>query len=420
MADNWIIPEGILNLQPRIFNSKKHILGDICSKGHEYQDGKSLRYLKGGACVECLSSSGKSRHAARPLIKKETWIKWTRLNYPEIEEKYYLGFPCEKGHTWGETPYNLRYVKAACFECSKEQHKTPEHLQALAEWRKNHKEQISEYNSRYWQENQEILKPKKRQWEEENKEQRRIAYKQYREEHKDERAEYNRQWHEKNREERREYRKAYYEAHQEEIRQYSKDYAKEHRDERREYERQRYNSPDGRIKILAKNARSRSRNRERIRERTRKYYRSNRVVILAQSREYGREYRKRPEAKHLARIRKLRRRAREEQVHHYPYTQVELSERLDQFKSKCAYCGKTVGSDNEAVKHWDHFIPLSKGGADCIGNLVPSCSSCNQSKNNRDPQEWYAEQPFYSLKQWKLILKVLGKTQSSYNQLPLF
>jgi len=40
----------------------------------------------------------------------------------------------------------------------------------------------------------------------------------------------------------------------------------------------------------------------------------------------------------------------------------------------CAYC------EEAAWGHVDHVVPLSRGGADSIGNAVPACQSCNLRK----------------------------------------
>lgn len=54
----------------------------------------------------------------------------------------------------------------------------------------------------------------------------------------------------------------------------------------------------------------------------------------------------------------------------------DLVKRRD--NSTCFHC-RTVDEDG----HCDHLIPLSKGGTDCIFNLVWSCAKCNQSKQNK-------------------------------------
>lgn len=49
----------------------------------------------------------------------------------------------------------------------------------------------------------------------------------------------------------------------------------------------------------------------------------------------------------------------------------------------CAYCG--AGSP----LHWEHIIPLSRGGPDSIDNMVRACAQCNLTKGARDPYQWY-------------------------------
>lgn len=88
--------------------------------------------------------------------------------------------------------------------------------------------------------------------------------------------------------------------------------------------------------------------------------------------------------------------------------------RFEEFDGCCAYCGA-----REKLMA-DHFIPVSTGGADCLGNIVPACRLCNQRKSAHDAYEWYSQQPFFSKKRWQKILRVLGKTEATLNQLPLF
>lgn len=51
----------------------------------------------------------------------------------------------------------------------------------------------------------------------------------------------------------------------------------------------------------------------------------------------------------------------------------------------CAYC-KTALIAGQI--HVDHVVPVSRGGSHEIGNLVASCSGCNQRKGARTPEEW--------------------------------
>ncbi|MGA5131020.1 HNH endonuclease [Streptomyces blastmyceticus] len=49
----------------------------------------------------------------------------------------------------------------------------------------------------------------------------------------------------------------------------------------------------------------------------------------------------------------------------------------------CAYCGEKSQS-----LHQEHIIPISRGGDDSIGNLVPACPDCNLAKGDRTLMEW--------------------------------
>jgi 5-methylcytosine-specific restriction endonuclease McrA len=100
--------------------------------------------------------------------------------------------------------------------------------------------------------------------------------------------------------------------------------------------------------------------------------------------------------------------------HVAPINKKALKARIEFFESKCAYC------KSDEHNHWDHFIPVLKGGPDAEGNLIPCCKSCNSSKGAKDPKQWYQNQSFFSKSQWKKILQALGKTEKTYNQMPLF
>jgi Zn ribbon nucleic-acid-binding protein len=107
-----------------------------------------------------------------------------------------------------------------------------------------------------------------------------------------------------------------------------------------------------------------------------------------------------------------RRRAKKRMAHSLAYTDAELNERLKNLGGACVYCGNPH-------EQWDHFLPIARGGADVIGNLVPSCKFCNCSKSDRDPKAWYREHRSYSRKNWNRILRILGKQDESYSQIPL-
>lgn len=58
---------------------------------------------------------------------------------------------------------------------------------------------------------------------------------------------------------------------------------------------------------------------------------------------------------------------------------------------RCIYCLQkldTVNRRSPGGLHWDHVIPLSRGGRNSEGNLVPSCATCNMKKGVKYLVEW--------------------------------
>lgn len=53
--------------------------------------------------------------------------------------------------------------------------------------------------------------------------------------------------------------------------------------------------------------------------------------------------------------------------------------------TECFYC-----HDKEAKLTVDHFMPLARGGAHSVENIVMACQPCNSRKKDRDPHEFIA------------------------------
>lgn len=53
----------------------------------------------------------------------------------------------------------------------------------------------------------------------------------------------------------------------------------------------------------------------------------------------------------------------------------------------CAYC------HTRPYEHFDHVIPLARGGRHSIGNLLPACARCNLSKGARFLADWRHRPP---------------------------
>lgn len=116
------------------------------------------------------------------------------------------------------------------------------------------------------------------------------------------------------------------------------------------------------------------------------------VASMRQSRERRRDqrdavtklWRKRNPAKvrDMFRRKSLKRRAAKRAFAHH-VTAKALADRARVFGNACAYCGGPH-------EHWDHVIPLSRGGRHCLANLRPSCKACNLRKYVGNWRRWLA------------------------------
>lgn len=75
------------------------------------------------------------------------------------------------------------------------------------------------------------------------------------------------------------------------------------------------------------------------------------------------------------------------------HTDQEWSDLVRRFNWRCFYCEKPVcvnSLDRDAELTKDHLVPLSRGGVDFIGNIVPACMRCNSLKGTKTVQEFKA------------------------------
>ena len=89
------------------------------------------------------------------------------------------------------------------------------------------------------------------------------------------------------------------------------------------------------------------------------------------------------EMKMLARVQKHNRRALAKNAGHY--TAKEARDLVASSNGECYWCESSIEEDD---MHLDHYYPLSKGGSNNIDNIVVSCSHCNLSKGDKDPEEF--------------------------------
>lgn len=79
------------------------------------------------------------------------------------------------------------------------------------------------------------------------------------------------------------------------------------------------------------------------------------------------------------------------------------------FNNKCCYCGE------EASLQQEHFIPLNKDGEYTEKNIIPSCGSCNSSKNDNNFEDWYPKYKFYSKYREDYIIDFINHKNEEHN-----
>lgn len=298
--------------------------------------------------------------------------------------KFKLGTLCDRTHQWQDTQYSLRYVSNnCCVECQRER-------------RERTKEETKKYKARYFQENKERLKQKSDLYYQENKE--KIAIR-------------NRNYRLNNQEKVKKRKKDYYQQNAEQIRAKSALWYQENKE--RAFARARDYYAKNNEKIRLQRAVYREKNREYFKAYHRTYYLTYKEQNQDRIKAYRIKWNHSPEGREYKRIAVHRCNSRKKQNHACQYTPEQVKKRMADFDNCCAYCGKTANTN-------DHFVAISSGGADVIGNIIPACGTCNSSKCNRDAKEWYFAQPFFNKKRWQKILRVLRLNESTLGQVPLF
>jgi hypothetical protein len=81
----------------------------------------------------------------------------------------------------------------------------------------------------------------------------------------------------------------------------------------------------------------------------------------------------------------------------------EYNAMLKVFDYKCAYCGMTVEEHRLKCNEKLHNDHVDEGGYNDLRNDAPACKSCNCSKHEKDMEEWFREQEFFSEKKLEKI-----------------
>lgn len=224
---------------------------------------------------------------------------------------------------------------------------------------------------------------------------------------KEERRLRKRAWYEQNRDRTLAVNAAYRETHKEEIKQHQKLWYEENREDRSAYHK------DWRERNKEKLIQQRKRDRIANPEKHRLSGAANYIRNREACRKRAKLYRHTDRGRTLEKMARHRKRARLRNASTHAPTFEEIATLRDKCNCQCVYC------DSPESLSLDHFIPLCFGGSHCIGNLLIACTSCNSSKHTSDPYEWFQTRPTFSKKRWKSILKLLGKTQETYAQIPL-
>lgn len=194
-----------------------------------------------------------------------------------------------------------------------------------------------------------------------------------------------------NREALRERGRAYRAANLEKVRRRERAYVAANRDKRNERKRAAYAANPEKHREQARISQAKYPDRRRAYQR--EYQRANKETLQDYMRTYRVEYARSERGANSRRTTKLRYRARKRSLPD-TFTAADWQAALDHFGGCCAVCGRPPGLWHTIAA--DHWIPLT--APDCPGsvpwNIVPLChgdGGCNNSKCDRNPNEWLVE-----------------------------
>lgn len=128
-------------------------------------------------------------------------------------------------------------------------------------------------------------------------------------------------------------------------------------------------------------------NKDKYRRQNRENYEKHRDKRIAYALEYQR---KNPHVVAATRTRRASSKS-------FVVTGRDLLSLIQRQKNRCAYCGCVMsppGRDMPTSLQWDHVVPLKRGGAHSIGNIVAACRTCNIRKSSMLLMEWRISNSF--------------------------
>lgn len=175
----------------------------------------------------------------------------------------------------------------------------------------------------------------------------------------------------------------------------SLEYRRTHREEelpkRRAFAKKKYqNNPEHRARVLAQNEAYRLANLPKIKAKQKAHRQRNLEKRRKNCRAWHKANQHNPKYKEKRllhwRVTESKRRALKRKA---AINLAGITQWMKVVKEKpvanCYYCQKDFPTANV---HFDHIIPLSKGGAHSVANLCVACSACNLSKSNKPLRVW--------------------------------
>jgi 5-methylcytosine-specific restriction endonuclease McrA len=186
--------------------------------------------------------------------------------------------------------------------------------------------------------------------------------------------------------------KRWREANKETLAEKKKAYREANLDKHKAWDRARYLA--NREKAIAQAKANYEKNKEQIKKRLAVYMDKKRQdpEWVAKEKERGRQkwHKATPAQKEAWRRRTQRRQSRKNLQRVGTVSAADWDAILRIWDHSCAYCGQRleVNEFGNVIVDVEHVVPLSRGGAHSVGNLVPSCEPCNQRKSTKLLVEW--------------------------------
>lgn len=220
----------------------------------------------------------------------------------------------------------------------------------------------------------------KKEWSVKNKDRIVKEKKIYREKHKERITKNNRLAYHQNKEKYDIVKKKYYESNKEKVKEYQATYYQENKDKANQSSKRFYEDNKDRMLYIQKLAYLE--NKDYILKRNKDYQVKNKDKVRACRKEWASSKSGKIAKKVSSHLRNTKMRITNDNT----ITKTSLALLLSKQNDKCYYCGTHLDFNIKFSVHLDHYIPISKGGAHSIDNVVFSCKMCNLKKSDSMPE----------------------------------